>query len=69
MVCACSLRSEGVCRPLKEQPRIERQQRQRLRALREDRHLAHFIIEGRATGKQLGIGSYGSVEEVDLCLY
>ena len=43
---------------------VERQQRQRLRALREDRHLARFVIEGRATGKQLGTGSYGSVEEV-----
>ena len=42
----------------------ERQQRQRLRALRNDRDLARFVIEGRATGKQLGTGSYGSVKEV-----
>ena len=42
----------------------ERQQRQRLRALRDNRHLAWFVVEGRATGKQLGTGSYGSVEEV-----
>ena len=42
----------------------ERQQRQRLHALRNDRNLARFVIEGRATGKQLGTGSYGSVEEV-----
>ena len=42
----------------------ERQQRQRLRVLRNDRNLARFVVEGRATGKQLGTGSYGSVEEV-----
>ena len=42
----------------------ERQQRQRLRALRDNRQLARFIVVGRATGKQLGTGSYGSVEEV-----
>ena len=27
-------------------------------------NLSRFIVEGRATGKQLGTGSYGSVEEV-----
>ena len=42
----------------------ERQQRQRLRALQNNRQLARFVLEGRATGKQLGTGSYGSVEEV-----
>ena len=42
----------------------ERQQRQRLRALQNNRQLARFVQEGRATGKQLGTGSYGSVEEV-----
>ena len=42
----------------------ERQQRQRLRALQNNRQLARFIAQGRATGKQLGTGSYGSVEEV-----
>ena len=59
------------------EPMVDRQQRQRLRALREDRHLARFVIEGRATGKQLGTGSHGSVEEVQakfcndsvICLY
>ena len=44
----------------------ERQQRQRLRTLRNDPNLARFAIEGRATGKTLGTGSYGSVEEVSL---
>ena len=42
----------------------ERQQRLRLRALCNDRNLARFTVQGRATGKQLGTGSYGSVEEV-----
>ena len=42
----------------------ERQQRQRLRALRNNRDIARFTVQGRATGKQLGTGSYGSVEEV-----
>ena len=36
----------------------------RLRALRNNRQLARYVLEGRATGKQLGTGSYGSVEEV-----
>ena len=44
----------------------ERQQRQRLRTLRNNRQLARFVVEGRATGKQLGTGSYGSVEEVGI---
>jgi hypothetical protein len=43
-----------------QQQRHERQ----LQALRNDRELARFVVEGRATGKQLGTGSYGSVEEV-----
>ena len=42
----------------------ERRQSQRLQALRNDRNLARFVVEGRATGNQLGTGSYGSVEEV-----
>ena len=42
----------------------ERQQRQGLRTLQNNRQLARFVQEGRATGKQLGTGSYGSVEEV-----
>ena len=41
-------------------------QRQRLLALRNDPQLARFVVEGRATGKTLGVGSYGSVEEVRL---
>ena len=36
----------------------------RLRALRNNRQLARYVLEGRVTGKQLGTGSYGSVEEV-----
>ena len=43
------------------------ERRQRPRTLRHNRDLARFIVRGRATGKQLGTGSYGSVEEVDLC--
>ena len=39
-------------------------QRQRLRALRNDPNLARFVVEGVTTGKQLGTGSYGAVEEV-----
>ena len=42
----------------------ERQQQQRLRVLQNNRQLARFTVRGRATGKQLGTGSYGSVEEV-----
>ena len=42
----------------------ERQQRQGVRVLCSDRNLSHFVLEGRSTGKQLGSGSYGSVEEV-----
>ena len=44
----------------------EQQQRQRLRTLRYNRQLARFVVEGRATGKQLGSGSYGSVEVVSV---
>ena len=33
-------------------------------ALQNDPDLAPFIMEGRPTGRQLGGGSYGSVEEV-----
>ena len=47
----------------------ERQQRQRLRALQNNRQLARFVQEGRATGKQLGTGSYGSVEEVAIGIF
>ena len=39
----------------------ERQQRQRVRALRHNRQLARFVLEGRATRKQLGTGSYAGI--------
>ena len=32
--------------------------------LHTDPNFARFVVEGTATGRQLGIGSYGSVEEV-----
>ena len=32
--------------------------------LRNDPNIAHFVVEGTTTGRQLGAGSYGSVEEV-----
>ena len=34
--------------------------------LRNNQDLARFVIEGEANGRQLGTGSYGSVEEVSL---
>ena len=43
---------------------MAQRQRQRILALRNDPNLARFRVEGTATGKQLGTGSYGSVEEV-----
>ena len=39
------------------------------RQLRNNRDLAHFVIKGEANGRQLGTGSYGSVEEVRLVEY
>ena len=33
-------------------------------ALQGDRNFARFVVQGTATGRQLGTGSYGSVEEV-----
>ena len=39
-----------------------------MEALRNDQNLARFVVEGRATGRQLGTGSYGSVEEVAIGL-
>jgi hypothetical protein len=33
-------------------------------ALQNNPNIARFMVEGIATGRQLGIGSYGSVEEV-----
>ena len=41
-------------------------QRQRLLGLQNDPQLARFVVDGRASGKTLGVGSYGSVEEVKL---
>ena len=35
-----------------------------IRFLRNDPNIAHFVVEGTATGRQLGAGSYGAVEEV-----
>lgn len=35
-----------------------------LGALINDRNLLKFVVQARSTGKQLGIGSYGVVEEV-----
>ena len=37
---------------------------QRRQALKESPDLARFVVMGTATGRELGIGSYGSVEEV-----
>ena len=36
----------------------------RLHALRDNPDIANFVIEGESNGRQLGTGSYGSVEEV-----
>ena len=36
-----------------------------LRALVNDRNLRRFVVQARPTGRQLGTGSYGTVEEVD----
>ena len=44
---------------------IMAQRQRQFRAIRNDRQLARFVVEGRATGRQLGTGSYGSVEEVN----
>ena len=41
-------------------------QPQGLHALRNSPDIARFVIEGEANGRQLGTGSYGSVEEVSL---
>ena len=35
--------------------------------LRGNPNVMRFVVEARATGRQLGTGSYGSVEEVCLC--
>ena len=46
--------------------RIRAMAARRYVALQDDLELAPFIVEGRSTGRQLGGGSYGSVEEVGL---
>ena len=46
--------------------KMAQRQRQRLHALRNDPTLAHFVVEGVTTGRQLGTGCYGTVEEVRL---
>ena len=38
--------------------------RNQLRALSNDRTLRRFVMQARSTGRQLGTGSYGTVEEV-----
>ena len=38
--------------------------RSQLRALSNDRNLRRFVVQARSTGRQLGTGSYGTVEEV-----
>ena len=38
--------------------------RSQLRALANDRNLRRFVVQARPTGRQLGTGSYGAVEEV-----
>ena len=37
---------------------------QQLRTLTSDRNLRRFVVQARPTGRQLGTGSYGTVEEV-----
>ena len=36
----------------------------RFQVIQNDPNIARFVVEGTTTGRQLGIGSYGSVEEV-----
>ena len=45
------------------------QLRRQFRALHGDENLRHFVIEARSTGRTLGIGAYGAVEEVPLTLF
>ena len=37
--------------------------------LRQNMDLTRFVVEGKFTGRQLGNGYYGSVEEVSLEFY
>ena len=38
--------------------------RGQFRGLANDRNLRRFVVQARPTGRQLGTGSYGTVEEV-----
>ena len=38
----------------------------RRQAFQSSPELQQFVLPGRPTGKQLGVGSYGSVEEVEV---
>ena len=40
--------------------------RGQFRALSNDRNLQRFVVQARPSGRQLGTGSYGTVEEVQL---
>ena len=51
-------------RPVTVLVMAQSRQWQHLRDLSSDPNIARFVVEGIATGKQLGTGSYGAVEEV-----
>ena len=40
------------------------QLRGQFRALHDDENVRHLVVEARSTGRILGTGSYGAVEEV-----
>ena len=39
-------------------------EQRRFQGIQNDPNIARFVVEGTTTGRQLGTGSYGSVEEV-----
>ena len=41
----------------------------RFSALQNDANIAQYLVEGHFVGRELGTGSYGSVEEVLIKLY
>ena len=41
----------------------------RFQFLQNDPNISPFVVEGIATGRQLGVGSYGSVEEVYIVVH
>ena len=43
--------------------------RGQFRGLANDRNLQRFMVQARPTGRQLGTGSYGTVEEVIVKIY